>query len=105
MTNPEIAMCKLLGKHKLKKVSQFKLVCSNCGCEFVDDKEIQKLLEEITNLQVENNRLKKRIDELTSARKLMDSYPDDISRYKDNLLYDFKMDEPKDLFPQGKKIK
>ena len=85
MTNPEIAMCKLLGKHKLKKVSQFKFVCSNCGCEFVDDKEIQILLTEIHNLQQENDCLRRKTEELTSIKKIKDSYPNDFSHYREDL--------------------
>ncbi len=87
MTNPEVAMCKLLGKHKLKKISRFKLVCSSCGCEFVDEEEIQILISEVNHLQNENSNLRSRIDELEHAKRIIDSYPKDplseVNRYKE----------------------
>jgi len=113
MTNPEIVMCKLLGKHKLKKVSKFKLVCSNCGCEFVDEKELQILLSEINCLKKENDNLKSRLVELERAQKIIDSYPKDpladLGRYKEvqRGLERFRADydQVKELYKLKKVIK
>ena len=100
MTNPEITMCKLLGKHKLKKVSRFKLICDHCGCEFVDEEEIRILMSEIDQLRKENDRLKDRVAEVQGAKKIIDSFPkQELERWK------AKQCEPEELDKLSKTLR